>query len=89
MAPKTKEYTRRAVDKYREGKDILSLTLEKGTRERIENATEKKAPAWIREVIEKELSRIESGSDHGGRPADDPQDPKNATWESLQKQYFE
>lgn len=34
---KTPEYTKRAIDNYKKSKDLFSLTLTKGTKERIKS----------------------------------------------------
>lgn len=78
METKTKSYTRRAVDNYRAKKDNITLTLEKGTRERLERATGENAAGYIRELVYKELERLETGNG----PQD--QEPKQST-ENTQK----
>ena len=62
MPQKTPEYTRRAVQKYRENKDQINLVLEKGTKERIETLTGKKASAYIKALVMDDLQRMEAGN---------------------------
>lgn len=57
---KTKDYTRRAIDKYRENKEIISVTFDKGTKERIAAITDQKPAAFIREVFMDALGKLES-----------------------------
>lgn len=59
---KTKDYTRRAIDKYRENKEIISVTLDKGTKERIKAFSGNKAPAaFVREIVMEKLADLENG----------------------------
>lgn len=81
MAPKTKEYTRRAIDKYRENKDVIYLTLEKGTKEKIETMTGEKAGAFIRKIVMEKIKDLENGPE----PAAD-QETKQETAEPAPKQ---
>lgn len=62
MPQKTPEYTRRAVQKYRENKDQINLVLDKGTKERIETLTGKKASAYIKALVLDDLQRMEAGN---------------------------
>lgn len=62
MPQKTPEYTRRAVQKYRENKDQINLVLEKGTKEKIETLTGKKASAYIKALVMDDLQRMEAGN---------------------------
>ena len=73
---KTKDYTRRAIDKYRENKEIISVTLDKGTKDRIKAITDEKPAAFIKRLFLAELARIENG----GRSE------TVHTWETLQAQ---
>lgn len=54
---KTPEYTRKAVNKYREKFDFIQVKLPKGTKEEIERLTGKKATTYISEIV---LNRLES-----------------------------
>lgn len=57
---KTADYTRRAVDRYIESKDRLSLFLEKGTKERIYNIYGNiKLSEYIQKLIDKDLKEKE------------------------------
>lgn len=60
---KTKSYTRKAIDEYNAKKDRFTLTFNKGTKERIEKLTGKKATAFISSLVLAELERLESGTD--------------------------
>ena len=63
MTQKTPEYTRRAVQKYRENKDQINLVLDKGIKARIETLTGEKASAYIKKLVMDDLQRLESGAD--------------------------
>ena len=87
MPQKTPEYTRRAVQKYRENKDQINLVLDKGTKARIETLTGEKASAYIKKLVMDDLQRLETGADG---PQDQEQKPqavtdKEPTQESTQK----
>lgn len=57
---KTKGYTRKAIDKYNANKDRFTLTMDKGTKERIIQLTGYETPTrWISELVSKELDRLE------------------------------
>lgn len=57
---KTKSYTRKAIDEYNAKKDRFTLTFDKGTKERIEKLTGKKATAFISALVLEELDRLEN-----------------------------
>lgn len=61
--PKTANYTRKAVDNYKSKKDIVSLTLEKGTRERIEKLTGEKPNEYIYKLLYNALDALEGVTD--------------------------
>lgn len=63
MPQKTPEYTRRAVQKYRENKDQINLVLDKGTKARIETLTGEKASAYIKKLVMDDIQRLENGAD--------------------------
>jgi hypothetical protein len=62
MPQKTPEYTRRAVQKYRENKDQINLVLDKGIKARIETLTGEKASAYIKKLVMDDLQRMEAGN---------------------------
>lgn len=55
--PKTPDYTRRAIDKYRQKKDIITITTEKGTKDRMRahNIT----PADVTQMLYDRLNELE------------------------------
>lgn len=75
MTQKTPEYTRRAVQKYRENKDQINLVLDKGIKARIETLTGEKASAYIKKLVMDDLQRMENGADG---PQDQEQKPAPA-----------
>lgn len=90
MTQKTPEYTRRAVQKYRENKDQINLVLDKGTKEKIEKLTGKKASAYIKALVMDDLQRMEAGNypqDQDEKPTQKPQavTDQEPTQESTQK----
>ena len=76
MTQKTPEYTRRAVQKYRENKDQINLVLDKGIKARIETLTGEKASAYIKKLVMGDLQRMENGADG---PQDQEQKPQAVT----------
>lgn len=79
MTQKTPEYTRRAVQKYRENKDQINLVLDKGIKARIETLTGEKASAYIKKLVMDDLQCLENG-------ADGPQDQEQkspVSWDQL------
>ena len=79
MTQKTPEYTRRAVQKYRENKDQINLVLDKGIKARIETLTGEKASAYIKKLVMDDLQRMENGADG---PQDQEQKPA-VSWDHL------
>jgi len=53
-------YTRKAITKYQEKFDRLSIAMPLGTKERIKKVTDKSCNAFIVDALLKELDRIES-----------------------------
>ena len=90
MPQKTPEYTRRAVQKYRENKDQINLVLEKGTKEKIEKLTGKKASAYIKALVMDDLQRLENGADgpqdQDEKPAQKPTHNPYAETDEQRKQ---
>lgn len=56
--PKTPVYTRKAIDKYRQKKDLITITTEKGTRERMraQNIT----PTDVTQMLYDRLEELEN-----------------------------
>lgn len=55
----TPEYTKRAVDKYRNKFDLIQLRLEKGTKEKILELTGEKCNDYISRLVYQDLERLE------------------------------
>ena len=91
MTQKTPEYTRRAVQKYRENKDQINLVLDKGIKARIEALTGEKASAYIKKLVMDDLQRLEKGADgpqdQDEKPTQKPEavTDQEPTQESTQK----
>lgn len=62
MADKTPEYTKRAIANYNAKFDRFTVSFQKGTKERIKQLTGKSANAFINELVQKELERLEKES---------------------------
>ena len=59
MANKTPSYTRKAVDEYNKKFDRVTVNLPKGAADQIRTKAGKTPAAWCREVLTKELERLE------------------------------
>lgn len=57
--PKTRTSTKKAIDKYRAEKDTFSVTMEKGTKDRIKTLTSQSINAYLTELITADLNRRE------------------------------
>ena len=55
----TPEYTKRAVNNYRNKFDVIQLRMPKGTRERIEAKTSETLNVYINRLIKNDLERDE------------------------------
>ncbi len=83
---KTKSYTRKAIDDYNAKKDKILLTFNKGTKERIEKLTGKKATAFISGLVLAELERLESGTDQPKESEEIPEaEEKARAWIAEQE----
>ena len=58
MTP-TPEYTKRAVNNYRNKFDVIQLRMPKGTRERIEAKTSETLNVYVNRLISEDLERTE------------------------------
>ena len=58
MTP-TPEYTKRAVNNYRNKFDVIQLRMPKGTRERIEAKTNETLNVYVNRLISEDLDRLE------------------------------
>ena len=63
MTP-TPEYTKRAVNNYRNKFDVIQLRMPKGTRERIEAQTKETLNVYVNRIIQEDLERQEQKSDN-------------------------
>jgi len=61
MSGKVPEYTQRAIKKYREKFDRVTVSLEKGTKDRIKQVSDLSVSGFISELVYRELERLESG----------------------------
>ena len=61
--PKTPEYVKKSVDKYREGKEFVTLTLPKGTKERLEafGIQPREVAGFARDLLLEKLDALEKG----------------------------
>lgn len=62
MTP-TPEYTKRAVNNYRNKFDVIQLRMPKGTRERIEAKTSETLNIYVNRLIVEDLERKEAKTD--------------------------
>ena len=75
MSGKVPEYTKRAIEKYREKFDRVTVALEKGTKDRIRAVSDMSISSFISELVYKELERLEGGDPPGASPVyDDMED---------------
>ena len=57
---KTPEYTKRAIDNYRNQFDMVQIRLPKGTKERIKDLTGESCNAYISKLVMESLEKIEN-----------------------------
>ena len=69
MSGKVPEYTKRAIERYREKFDRVTVSLEKGTKDRIRQVSDLSVSAFISDLVYRELERLESGDPSGASPA--------------------
>lgn len=62
VMPKTPEYTKRAIDNYRNKFDMVQIRLEKGTKDKIKELTGKSCNAYITELVLADLARLEASA---------------------------
>lgn len=67
-----KDYTKKAIKKYKDKHDIISVMLPLGTKDDIRSLTGKSVNSFINEIIEKELNILRAK-----KPEEDPNDPRN------------
>lgn len=58
----TPTYTRKAIDKYREKFDVVSVRLEKGLKDKIKELTGKSCNVYINELVLADLARLEASA---------------------------
>ena len=57
--PKTPDYTKRAIAKYKAERDQIMVTLPKGYKERIKNITGLSCNAYISNLVINDIERLE------------------------------
>ena len=57
---KTPEYTRRAIEKYQEKFDRISVNLDKGLKDRIKAVSNESLNAFVNRAVRIEIERLET-----------------------------